>query len=317
SEMAAFARDLRLSVPKRKLLKAAPPPPGADKPSPTLAQTLDQTLPHRIIDADAAPFPKSKKTPLKLAAGIGLMITLIPALPYLRQAVSIKDIDEKPAQERNITTLQQAGVKAHLPDSASSGTARAAVTEQAVIVEPPAQDSLISTNQPVDDVNTALRRATALLKEKQLTLPKLKQAYDLYQIALKKNPRQREALRGISVIAHQFIAIKGDIERYLEQADSALKSDQLDVQGENNAAGYYRQILALEPGHPEALQGLEKLLARYADRVETHLRNSETVEAERILRLGLSLQADHPRLRTLAERLNVNTDADASILPKP
>ena len=146
-------------------------------------------------------------------------------------------------------------------------------------------------------------------------MPTLRQAYDLYQLTLKNNPRHPQALRGTNTIASKFIAIQNKIEHYLNLAESAIKNDRLSAPENNNAAYYYRQILELEPGRPEALQGLDKLAGLYANRVETDLRKSDVVEAERNLLIGLGLQADHPRLQALAARLRTITDANATAAP--
>lgn len=310
-EMADFARHLRMSVPRRKLLKAAPTPPIVDKPAKTLAQILIQTLDYQEIDVDKPPTPSPKKLPYPLTISVGLMAVLISAVLFLRQPVS----PERSPGEQIITASPQA-VQRPNATVQYKPSSRTEITPEGTPRQPVAYVK-VPTNRPVSDINTALRRASALLKEKPLTLPKLKQAYDLYQQPLNKNPRHQEALRGISIIAHQFIAIKGDIERYLALADAALKSGKGNLEKENMAAGYYRKILELEPGQPAALQGIEKLAGLYADHVEAHLRKSEAIEAERNLRFGLALQADHPRLLALAASLKIAPDADSSLTPEP
>lgn len=306
-EMAAFAHDLRMSIPKRKLLKAVTPHLEVKKPSNAIAQTLEQTLEYRIIDAETAPVPRPKEPPYKLLAGLGLIVMLIPGLWFFLQPVSPQQKHEAHPRAQSIAASPQQ------PQDRSS-PALAVTQQQAAIASAPAK---ASPDLPVTDVNTALRQAAAILKEKRLTLPKLKQAYDLYQLALKKNPRHQQAMRGVSTIAHKFIAIKSEIERYLVLANAAIKHDKMNAQGEHLAIGYYRQILALEPGHPDAQQGLEKLAGLYADRAEAELRKPDTVEAERNLRLGLSLQADHPRLLALAASLKVAPEAEANAPTEP
>jgi serine/threonine protein kinase len=309
-EMAAFAHDLRMSIPKRKLLKTVTPHLEVKKPSHAIAQTLEQTLAYRIIDAETVPVSRPKEPPYKLLAGLGLIVMLIPGLWFFLQPVSPKQKHEVHPRAQSIAASPQ------LPQDQNS-PALAVTQQQAAIAPAPAKASPVSSNLPVTDVNTALRQAAAILKEKRLTLSKLKQAYDLYQLALKKNPRHQQAMRGVSIIAHKFIAIKSEIERYLVLANAAIKHDKMNAQGEHQAIGYYRQILALEPGHPEAQQGLEKLAGLYADRAEAGLRKPDTVEAERNLRLGLSLQADHPRLLALAASLKIAPEAEANAPTEP
>lgn len=304
-EMAAFVRNLRASLPKRKLLKAVMPQLEVKKPSITLAQTLEQSLAYQVNEAEPAAVSRPHKPRHKLLAGLGLIVLLMPGLWFFLQPVS-------PTHKRGILSHEQ-NITASPSKSQDQLIPAPSLPQQPLAATVPAQTAQASTNLPVSDVNTALRQAAAILKEKQLTLPKLKQAYDLYQLVLAKNPRHQQAMRGVTTIAHEFIAAKSEIERYLGLARTALKNDKMNAQGENQAIGYYRQILVLEPGHPEALQGLEKLAGFYADRVDADISRSDAVGAERNLRIGLSLQADHPRLLALADRLRIPVEAEASL----
>ncbi len=116
-----------------------------------------------------------------------------------------------------------------------------------------------AARQPLPTAMEALRQADALIKERPLTLPKLQQAYDLYQLTLEKNPLHPDGLRGTNTIAIKFIEIQNEIQRYLQLADSAMKNNRLAPPQPNNAADYYRLVLQLEPGRPEALAGLDRL----------------------------------------------------------
>jgi serine/threonine protein kinase len=307
-EMAEFARDLRTSLPKRKLLEVITPSFGNYKTSGTSEQTLEQSLESRFNGAEIIAVQHPKASLYKrLLASLGLIVILMPGTWFFLRPVPPTDKLEV-RDERPLTGIAAPGVLAPNPPSPAAAPPSPSITV-------PAQEPL-PANLPVPDVETALQQAEAILKDKQLTLLKLKQAYDLYQLALDKNPRNQQALRGVSTIAHKFIAIKSEIERYLVLANSAIKNDKSDPQGESQSIGYYRQILALEPGHPEALRGLEKLAERYADRAEADLRNANHAEAEHNLRLGLSLQAAHPRLRALAASLKIDPEA-GSPLPPP
>ena len=81
--------------------------------------------------------------------------------------------------------------------------------EQVIVVEPPQTPNPPSeVKKPALSAKAARKQAAAILKEKKLTLPKLKQAYDLYQITLDKDPRNPEALRGINIIANKMTAME-------------------------------------------------------------------------------------------------------------
>ncbi|MGZ8195047.1 MAG: protein kinase domain-containing protein [Methylosarcina sp.] len=298
SELVDFVRQLRITVPKQKLFKIAKTSCETDKPPVAITKTLAEN----IICEDATLTHKTSRYWVGAAAGLTVMGPLTLFLwhqflsePTPEQFTHAQTVSPPPPIEQELKSTNQP-----VPLSQSS----------------PAESSVpqASVQQPIPNAKAALHRAKAILKDKRLTLPKLKEAYDLYQIALKINRRHPEALRGVNIIANQFIAIKGDIERSLVLADAAIKSGKLNVPEPNSAAGYYRHILELEPGHPEALKGLDKLAGLFADRVEIHLSKSETAEAERNLRIGLGFKAEHPRLLALASRIKPSEDEGAQSL---
>lgn len=245
AELADFVRHVRAATPKHKLLKRAPPVSRTDKPSVTLVQTVVQTLPLPVIGADQATKGKTYK---QAAVGIGLMLAILLTVLILRQPASESTHEQSPIAQ-SVTSAPQIAQTMNAPSQAAQASTSAPVTAQ----------------QVMPDATSRLEQAASILKDKHLTLPKLKEAYDLYQLTLKMNPHQPEALRGVNIIANKFIIIKGEIERNLVLADAAIKSDRLNVPSKNNAADYYRRILELEPGHPEALKGLEKLAGLDAD----------------------------------------------------
>jgi serine/threonine-protein kinase PpkA len=136
----------------------------------------------------------------------------------------------------------------------------APVAESQVAVATTVESGTAATvRQPLPTAMEALRQADALIKERPLTLPKLQKAYDLYQLILEKNPLHPDGLRGTTTIANKFIEIQNEIQRYLRLADAAIKNNRLAPPQPNNAADFYRQVLQLEPGRPEAKEGLDRL----------------------------------------------------------
>lgn len=194
-----------------------------------------------------------------------------------------------------------------------SGTAASPPQPEATAAPQPASDTPPVT-APIKAVGTkqALREAEKILNDKHLTIPKLKQAYDYYQLVLKKSPGRPEALRGANIIANHFITIKVKIERNLGAAKAAIKEGRLIEPEKNSAVDYYHRILELEPGQPDAIEGINKVALIYADRAEEHLNKSELAEAELNTRLGLSVQADNPKLLDLAEKIKATVQSSVN-----
>jgi serine/threonine-protein kinase PpkA len=180
----------------------------------------------------------------------------------------------------------------------------------AAVSPSPAETPLVARKKSPPREHNPLREAAAVLNDKPLTLPKLKQAYDYYQVILKKQPRHPEALRGVNIIARQFVAIRVKTGNYLDSAKTAVNDGRL-IEPENySAVAYYRQILALDPEHPEALQGIAAIADVFAERAATHLSKSETAAAVNDVQLGLSVQADHSGLLALAAKLKSADEND-------
>jgi len=87
-------------------------------------------------------------------------------------------------------------------------TDSAVMQKQAPIEPPQTANPPLATKKPALSAKAARKQAAAILKEKHLTLQKLKQAYDLYQITLDQDPRNAEALGGINIIANKMTALK-------------------------------------------------------------------------------------------------------------
>ncbi|MGR8933074.1 MAG: protein kinase domain-containing protein [Gammaproteobacteria bacterium] len=254
--------------------------------------------------------PVAHNTPPKAFKLSVLLIALLVATGLTASLLLLYSPDKKPPPQPQAPL--QAGSKPDSPSPVENRQATQAIPEKQQIPQvleekpPAAQASDVSpqrVKKPPMSVKKALQEAEKILNEKTLTIPKLKQAYDYYQFTLKSNPKRPEALRGANIIANRLISIKVKIGRYLTAAEAAVKDGRFIEPEKNNAVEFYRRILELEPGHPEAEQGIKDIAGLYADRAAAHLHKSEISEAERNVRLGLSVQADDPRLLDLAAKI--------------
>lgn len=323
-ELVEHVRHLRSSSTRKySSLKTATPPSDTARPADAITKTLAEPVTGlNIAPASKAKLFKLAATAAGLSAALALLITfaLQPDAPRISEQTLPARITTPAPQTAlapDITTPAEPAPDAHNAPAQAAAVSPPETEPQFSVAEPAAPAPPIVESKPVPDVKTALRQAAAILTDRHLTIPKLKQAYDLYQLTLKSNPRRPEALRGANIIANKFIAIKSEIQRNLTLANSAIKHGRLSAPEKNNAADYYRHILELEPGHEAALQGLDKLAGLYAERGEAELSKSAIAEAERNLQLGLSLQADHPRLQALAASLKQAAGADPNAAPSP
>ncbi|MCZ6640508.1 MAG: serine/threonine-protein kinase [Gammaproteobacteria bacterium] len=91
------------------------------------------------------------------------------------------------------------------------------------------------------------------------------------------------------------------VQDYLKQAEVSFDEDRLSFPKANNAFFYYREVLALDPGNEEALEGLHEIAEIYADRTERNLRSYEFSSAKSNLRHGLKVEPRNERLLRLSQ----------------
>jgi serine/threonine-protein kinase PpkA len=99
-----------------------------------------------------------------------------------------------------------------------------------------------------------------------------------------------------------------EIESYLLHAKAAFESDKLTTPAEDNAFFYYQKVLALRPGHEEALQGITTIAERYADLAEWSINEYKYSDAKIYVSKGLDVQPNHARLLALQERTDAVKD---------
>lgn len=291
-ELVEAVRQLRSSLPEHKQMEAVSCVRILQEAQPPeLTHTLEQQFALAVV-------PENKPSkPIKLAAVLLGLIVIVVAAATL---VSFPPAHKAPA------TPQPAQI---------SAATRPSAEKQATLrpLQPPLEEQResplpLSPSPPAakkapTSVKAALLEAEKILNDKPMTIPKLKQAHEYYQLTLKNNPRRPEALRGANIIANHFVTIKVKIRRYLSLAASAVKDGRLIEPEKNNAVEFYQRILVLEPDNPEALQGLDNIAGLYAERSAIHLSKSEFAAAELNLRLGMRAKADHPQLLALAAKI--------------
>ncbi len=92
----------------------------------------------------------------------------------------------------------------------------------------------------------------------------------------------------------------------LEKAELALSKNRLMAPASDNAYGYYREVLALDPANEEAQAGVQRIITRYRELAQQSLKKGDRVDARRYASRGLTLA---PRDRQL---LAIQRQAQAS-----
>jgi len=107
------------------------------------------------------------------------------------------------------------------------------------------------------------------------------------------------------------------IQELLEAARANINDLRLTSPAGNNAQDKYNRILAMEPGHVEAVKGLDNIVSEYIRLMDKALANNKVPLAEKYLEKAARVNADHPDLPAAAARLARAKDAIQIPAPVP
>lgn len=94
-----------------------------------------------------------------------------------------------------------------------------------------------------------------------------------------------------------------DIKKLLELARERMQANALTLPLEDNAAAYFKQVLAIKPGHVLAQQGLTGIAQRYAAHAKTQLSAGNIGKAQESVTQGLGVVAGNTELKAVAARI--------------
>ena len=103
----------------------------------------------------------------------------------------------------------------------------------------------------------------------------------------------------------------------LTRAERSLARDRLLVPSWDDAYGYYREALELQPGNLTAIAGMGKIADRYVVLVKRALERRDDEKARLYIQRGLRVQPGDPRLVLLRKRVDSMRSAGASGGAKP
>jgi serine/threonine-protein kinase PpkA len=102
--------------------------------------------------------------------------------------------------------------------------------------------------------------------------------------------------------------VNAEISRYLLKANAAMDADKLTTPASDNAYFYYKKVLALDPGHKEAQQGITRIANRYADLAQWQIDRYNYDKAKLYVHTGLKVQPRNKRLLALRQRTDAVKD---------
>ena len=101
---------------------------------------------------------------------------------------------------------------------------------------------------------------------------------------------------------------------WLDQAEEALKRDQLTYPEQNSAYSLYQKILALDPLQEEAQRGLERIVEHYVALSVRALKRRQFASAKSMLARARLILPNHPSIEPSAEQIRLILLADRQIM---
>lgn len=96
-----------------------------------------------------------------------------------------------------------------------------------------------------------------------------------------------------------------EIQRLLSEAESALAQTRLTTPANDNAYDRYRRILDLDPEHPAALAGLDRIVAVYLRLARSHFISNDLERTKVLIERAQQVDGDNPEFITLTEQVRV------------
>ena len=94
------------------------------------------------------------------------------------------------------------------------------------------------------------------------------------------------------------------IEQLLSNGQQSLDDFRLLTPEEDNAYGYYRAVLLLDPANDDANEGIQEIVDRYITLVRTAADQHENARAKRYVTRGLSIQPENRELLALQDSID-------------
>lgn len=103
------------------------------------------------------------------------------------------------------------------------------------------------------------------------------------------------------------------ISRLLTEAERALIQNRLTTPVEDNAYLRYLQVLASEPNHPSAIDGLNRIVETYVAWSIKALEQGRSKQARDMLHKAKSVDEAHPSIQALERRINTSNEQQTQL----
>jgi serine/threonine protein kinase len=241
----------------------------------------------------------------EMASALNDAVAIAPEMPALiaeqekltahQQGLTSLINEAEAAAEQSAADLAQAGVAIELfnqvlavdSDNAIATDGIAQLTAQ--LVES-ANESLASHDY--ENAEAMLTQATEWLPEQEefasllADIPELRQAHAAQQ--------QREAVAAAKI---------ADVAELLLRAKAGLSGTKANVQKTAEVAGYFRNVLAIEPNNAEALSGIATLVDQAVSEANAAVRADKFSDAKNILAAANTSLPNQSEIRNLQRRL--------------
>ncbi len=109
------------------------------------------------------------------------------------------------------------------------------------------------------------------------------------------------------------LAVQREIDHYNTLGDERLEQNKLTSPAEDNALGYYRHVLRLDPANRHARSGRIRIADRFAALASVQISRGDLDKARPYIDSGLEAYPSHPRLRALDRRVKLQTGSQRVI----
>ena len=189
----------------------------------------------------------------------------------------------------------------HSPESISSTIAPGVVAPRDAAILIDAAEQIETTISHADSVLIATPNTPAV----QARLNELQRLDELMEIAI----RQREEAERAAENQRAATQRARRIALLLRKADRALGELRLTTPEKRSAFYYYSEVLALEPGHQDAREGLTAIADQYYRLAQQSEDAWAFDQALSQTNRGLGIRPDHPGLNSLQRRLLADQDS--------
>jgi hypothetical protein len=107
---------------------------------------------------------------------------------------------------------------------------------------------------------------------------------------------------------------QAQIHSLLDRAYWAMADDQLTSPYPGSALAAYDQVLRIQPDHPEARRGLEKIVERYLEMAHAAAARRQFTGAQGMLDRARIVDADHPGIAPAQAQIDMLTAADRRVV---